>query len=119
MEIETLRKIDNLKPPAAVALNRRKGVIKMSTTEITAKLRNLKELQALIEEANAEAEAIKDELKALMIANGTEEMTVDVYKVKYTTVTGCRFDSAAFKKTHGDLYAQYIKPTVTRRFSVA
>ena len=87
MEIETLRKIDNLKPPAAVALNRRKGVIKMSTTEITAKLRNLKELQALIEEANAEAEAIKDELKALMIANKTEEMTVDVYKVKYTTVT--------------------------------
>ena len=46
-------------------------------------------------------------------------MTVDVYKVKYTTVTGCRFDSAAFKKTHGDLYAQYSKPTVTRRFSVA
>lgn len=91
----------------------------MSTTEITAKLRNLKELQALIEEANAEAEAIKDELKALMIANKTEEMTVDVYKVKYTTVTSCRFDSAAFKKTHGDLYAQYIKPTVTRRFSVA
>ena len=43
----------------------------MSTTEIIAKLRNLKELQALIEEANAEAEAIKDELKALMIANGT------------------------------------------------
>lgn len=119
MEIETLRKIDNLKPPAAVALNRRKGVIKMSTTEITAKLRNLKELQALIEEANAEAEAIKDELKALMIANKTEEMTVDVYKVKYTTVTSCRFDSAAFKKTHGDLYAQYSKPTVTRRFSVA
>ena len=55
----------------------------MSTTEITAKLRNLKELQALIEEANAEAEAIKDELKALMIANKTEEMTVDVYKVRF------------------------------------
>ena len=34
----------------------------MSTTEITAKLRNLKELQALIEEANAEAEANADEI---------------------------------------------------------
>ncbi len=91
----------------------------MSNNELTAKIRELKQLQALIEEANAEAEAIKDELKALMRANNTEEMTVDVYKVRYTTVKSSRFDSAAFKKTHADLYAQYSKPTETRRFSVA
>ena len=36
----------------------------MSTHELTAKVRELKELQQLIEEATAEAEAIKDELKA-------------------------------------------------------
>lgn len=91
----------------------------MSTNEITTKVRDLKELQALIEEAQAEAEAIKDEIKAYMTATGKEEMTVDVFKVRYTTVTSSRFDSAAFKKTHGDLYAQYIRQTETRRFSVA
>lgn len=91
----------------------------MSTNEITTKVRDLKELQALIEEAQAEAEAIKDEIKAYMAATGKEEMTVDVFKVRYTTVTSSRFDSAAFKKTHGDLYAQYTKQTETRRFSVA
>lgn len=78
----------------------------MSSNEITKKIRELKELQTLIDEANAEAEAIKDELKALMVASHQEEMTVDVFKVRYVTVKSSRFDSAAFKKTHADLYAQ-------------
>ena len=91
----------------------------MSTTEIIAKLRNLKELQALIEEANAEAEAIKDELKALMIANKTEEMTVDVYKVRYKTVKSSRFDTTAFKKAMPELAAQFTRETESRRFTVA
>ena len=91
----------------------------MSKTEMTSKVRELKELKAMADELAAEITALEDCIKADMTAQGIEEMTVDVYKVKYTTVTGCRFDSAAFKKTHGDLYAQYSKPTVTRRFSVA
>lgn len=91
----------------------------MTTNELTTKIRELKELQALIDEATAEADAIKDELKAHMTSEGKEEMTVDVYKVRYTVVKSSRFDSAAFKKTHGDLYAQYSKSTETRRFSVA
>lgn len=62
----------------------------MSNNELTAKIRELKQLQALVEEANAEAEAIKDELKALMVENNTEEMTVDVYKVRYTTEKAIR-----------------------------
>ncbi len=91
----------------------------MSTHELTAKVRELKELQQLIEEATAEAEAIKDELKAHMKAAGTSEMTVDVFKLRYTSVTSNRFDSTAFKTTHGDLYKQYCKPSTSMRFSVA
>ncbi len=91
----------------------------MSTNEITKKIRELKELQALMEQAQAEAEAIKDDLKAYMISTGADEMTVDVFKIRYATVKGSRFDAAAFKKTHADLYAQYTRPTETRRFSVA
>lgn len=91
----------------------------MGTHELTSKIRELKELQALIDEAQAEAEALKDELKAYMTATGTEEIKVDVFKVRYTTVKSNRFDTAAFKKTHSDLYTQYTKETETRRFSVA
>ena len=91
----------------------------MSTNELTKKIRELKELQALIEQAQAEAEAIKDDLKALMIETGTDELTVDVFKIRYAIVKGNRFDTAAFKKTHADLYAQYTRQTETRRFTVA
>ena len=40
----------------------------MSTQDIERKCRELRELQALIEEAQAEADAIKDALKALWAA---------------------------------------------------
>ena len=55
----------------------------MSTNEMSAKVRELKELQQLIEEATAEAEAIKDAIKAEMEARSVEEMTVDVFKVRW------------------------------------
>ena len=77
------------------------------------------ELEALIDEAEEEAEAIRNVLKAHMEEQGTQELRAGAYKARYTTVTSNRFDSAAFKKTHADLYAQYTKTTVTRRFTLA
>lgn len=91
----------------------------MSKNEMTSKVRELKELKALLDELNAEITAIEDEIKAEMTAMNVEEMTVDVYKVRYKTVTSSRFDSTAFKATHADLYNQYTKQTTSRRFSVA
>ena len=91
----------------------------MSTKDLTEKVRSLKELEALIAEAQAEAESIKDELKAEMINRNTEEMMVDVFKIRYKTVKSNRFDTIAFKSTHKELYSQYIKQTESRRFTVA
>ncbi|MBR7184691.1 MAG: hypothetical protein IKD37_03690 [Clostridia bacterium] len=91
----------------------------MSVNEMSAKIRELKELEALIEEAQKEAEAIKDTIKEQMDAEGVEEMTVDVYKVRYKTISSSRFDSTAFKKKYSDLYAQFTKQTASRRFTVA
>lgn len=95
----------------------------MSTKDLTEKVRSLKELEALITEAQAEAESIKDELKdelkAEMISRNTEEMMVDVFKIRYKTVKSNRFDTTTFKSTHKELYNQYIKQTESRRFTVA
>lgn len=86
---------------------------------MSAKIRELKELQALIEEAEAEAEAIKDSIKAEMAARSVDEMTVDVFKVRWTTVTSSRFDTTAFKSAMPELAQQFTRQTQTRRFSVA
>lgn len=91
----------------------------MSTTEITSKIENIKTLQTMIDELTAEMEAVKDEVKAEMTAQGVEEMTVSCFKVRYKNVTSSRFDSTEFKKTHSELYEQYCKKTTSKRFSIA
>lgn len=91
----------------------------MSKNTLTAKVRELKELKAMQEELNAEITAIEDEIKAEMLNQGTDEIIVDIFKIRYKLVESKRFDSSAFKKTHADLYSQYTKTTATRRFSVA
>lgn len=91
----------------------------MSNLELTNKLRELKELKAMQEELTAEIEAIQDIIKGYMTARELDTINVDVFKVTYKEVTSNRFDSTAFKKTHNELYEQYLKQTTTRRFVVA
>ena len=59
------------------ALSKRE-VTHMSTNEIAAKCRELRELQALIAEAEAEADAIRDTLKAAV--GDAEELRAGEYK---------------------------------------
>lgn len=82
------------------------------------KVRELKSLKQMADELDAEITSIEDELKAEMTAQGKEEMTIDVFKLRYKTVVSSRFDSKAFKATHSDLYEQYTKQTTSKRFSV-
>lgn len=70
----------------------------MSTIELTSKVRELRELKQMAEELAAEITAIEDTIKAEMTARNTEEMIVDVFKVRWTKVTSSRFDSTAFKR---------------------
>lgn len=51
----------------------------MSIHEMESKIRELRQLQALIDEATAEAEAIKDTIKADMTAQGAEELRAGEY----------------------------------------
>ena len=89
----------------------------MTTKELEAKVRDLRGLLSLIEEAQAEAEAIKDELKALM--GNTDTMQAGEYKVTYKTVTSTRLDTTALKKAMPDIVQAFTKETVSRRFCIA
>ena len=91
----------------------------MSTVEITSKIDALKDLEALIEEAKAEAEALRDEIKAEMLSRNTEEMEAGQYIVRWTSVLTQRFDTTAFKKVMPDVYKEYTKQVSSRRFSIA
>lgn len=91
----------------------------MSATEMTAKIRELKELKVMADELAKEIAAIEDAIKAEMTERNTEEVLIDVYKVRWTKVISNRFDTTGFKKAMPDLYNQFTKPSETRRFSIA
>lgn len=89
----------------------------MSMNEMESKIRELRQLQSLIEEAQAEAEAIKDSIKAHM--GDAEELRAGEYRVTWRTVTSSRLDTAALKKAVPDVAAAFTRTTTTRRFCVA
>ena len=91
----------------------------MSTVEITSKIEALKDLESLIEEAKAEAEALRDEIKTEMLNRDTEELEAGQYIVRWTSVLTQRFDTTAFKKVMPDVYKEYTKQVSSRRFSIA
>ena len=89
----------------------------MSTHELEIKCRELRQLQALIDEAQAEAETIKDAIKAAM--GDSEALQAGEYKITWKPVTTTRIDAAALRKALPDVAAQFTKETTVRRFSVA
>ena len=91
----------------------------MSKNEILTKIEELNEWEAIMEEARAEAEALRDSIKAEMLAQETEEMEVGTYIIRWTSVLSNRFDTTAFKKEHNELYKQFTKQVASKRFSIA
>ena len=89
----------------------------MTTKELEAKVRDLRGLLSLIEEAQAEAEAIKDEIKALM--GDSDTLQCGEYKVTYKAVKSVRIDTTALKKAMPDIVQAFTKETEVRRFCVA
>ena len=88
----------------------------MSMNELNATARDLMSVRQMIEDLQAEAEALTDRLKAAMVDQGTEVLQGDGWKATWKNVNSNRFDSKAFKADHADLYGQYSRQTVSTRF---
>ena len=91
----------------------------MSVNEIETKVAALQEWEAIAEEARAEAEALRDQIKAEMLERDTQELEAGRFIVRWTSVLSSRFDTTAFKKEHAEMYRQYTGQTASRRFTVA
>ena len=111
------REATALTTTAAGVPQNNKEDVQMSINEIEAKARELRQRQALIEEAQAEAEAIKDALKAAM--GDSESIQAGEYKITWKAVTSSRIDTTALKKALPDVADRFTRETTTRRFCVA
>lgn len=91
----------------------------MSINEVDAKVKELRELRNLEAEVKSAITAIEDDLKAEMVERGTDVLTGQDCMVYWKTIISSRFDSAAFKLSHADLFRQYSRAATSRRFVIA
>lgn len=91
----------------------------MSALELIGKINELKELEALIKETEAEVEKLKDEIKAEMSRQNTEEIKAGRYTIKWTCISSSRFDTTAFKNVMPDMYEAFVRQTASKRFTIS
>ena len=91
----------------------------MSINEITLKAREYREIQAMIKELEAEADALKQQMIAAMDAEQVDKLEAGEYTIRYSLYESKRLDSSKLKVKEPDLYAAYLKSTVSTRFQVA
>jgi len=89
----------------------------MSINELEMKCQELRELQRLIEEAQAEAETIKDAIKAHM--GDSETAYTGEYKITWKPVITVRIDTTALKKAMPEVAQAFTRQTTARRFTLA
>ena len=90
----------------------------MSISELDIKVTELRELQSMIAELQAEAEAIKDVIKTKMIDEEVEELNGNGWRATWKNVNTRRFDNKRFKAEHPELAEQYTKTSATVRFTL-
>ena len=91
----------------------------MSKIELLAKIELLNKYEAMMEEIKAEADSIRNSIKAEMEAREVEELIAGQYIVRYTSILSTLFDSTAFKKVMPEIYKAYTKQVSSRRFTIS
>lgn len=91
----------------------------MTINEITAKVRELKEIETMLKELNDELETLKDELKAELTERETEELQADIFTLRYKSHIQNRIDSKNLKKELPDVFSKYSTAVSVKRFTVS
>lgn len=90
----------------------------MSINELDARVSTYFDLLEQIEALQAEAEAIKDHVKAAMVEIEQEEITGHGWRATWHNTTTTRLDTTAFKKAHPDMFTAFAKTTTSTRFTL-
>ena len=90
----------------------------MTIIERNEKVRDFFAIQEMIEELNAQAEAIKESIRADMVDACVEELEGPGWRATWHNTVTNRFDSKAFQKEHGDLYEAFKRPVTGTRFTL-
>lgn len=91
----------------------------MTERRIERRIAKIKEIEAQIAELEKEADAIRNEIKQDMEQKGVDEMATRNFVIRWKEVSTNRLDGKALKKALPEIYNQFVKPSTSRRFTIA
>ena len=91
----------------------------MTERMIENRVKKLRELEAQQKELEAQAEAIRAELKADLEEKGVDELKTTNFLLRWKEIVSNRIDSKALKAALPDVYGQFCRASVSRRFTIA
>ena len=90
----------------------------MTERMIENRIKKLQEIEARQKELEDAAEAIRAELKADLEEKGVDELKTQNFIVRWKEIIS-RLDSKALKAALPDVYGQFCKASISRRFTIA
>lgn len=91
----------------------------MTERMIENRIKKLQEIERQQKALEEQAEAIKAELKADLEEKETDELKTKNFLIRWKEIVSNRLDGKALKAALPEIYAQYTRPSTSRRFTIA
>ena len=91
----------------------------MTDRQINNRITKLQGIEAQMKELEAQAEAIRAELKVDLESKGKDEHNTGYFILRWKEIISSRLDSKALKAALPDVYGQFCKASTSRRFTIA
>ena len=91
----------------------------MTDRQINNRINKLQGIEAQVKELEAQAEAIRSELKADLESKGEDEHNTGSFVIRWKEIISRRLDGKALKAALPDVFATYSRENTSRRFTIA
>ena len=91
----------------------------MTNKQLDNRVKKLQGIEAQMKELEAQAEAIRTELKADLESKGEDEHDTGSFIIRWKENISRRLDGEALKAALPDVFATYSRESISRRFTIA
>ena len=91
----------------------------MTNKQLDNRVKKLRAIEAQQKELEAQAEAIRAELKADLEERNEDEHDTGSFVIRWKEIISRRLDSKALKAALPDVFAAYSRESTSRRFTIA
>ena len=91
----------------------------MTNKQLDNRVKKLRAIEAQQKELEAQAEAIRSELKADLEERGEDEHDTGSFVIRWKEIISRRLDGKALKAALPDVFAAYSRESTSRRFTIA